>query len=199
MPSILFGGSDDAERERGEFACPECAATRAYRRIRASASPEADAEVEAELVECEACLSTYRPEVLAYDASDPQRPAMAEYQRTILRVLAMMVITDGHIHGREVETVREVFRAVSGREIPPERVLDEIVEVRREPVTVARYLARAMAFLNEYGREQVLRACVLISRADQHLHRRESEMVRHLGRVMRLEQERIEEILRSVE
>ena len=201
MPALLFAADAVPERiARGEFFCPDCGAERAYQRVvvrrslRLPLLPALPLGRYGEFVECLACRATFRPEALAYAHADGA-DVPAEYRRTMRRVLATMVLADGRVHGREVETVQEIHRALCGRDLSRAEVEAEMVEAGRQPVAVARLLARAMGYLNEYGKEQVLRACVRVSRADGELHRKEAALMRHLGRVLRLPDGRLEAIL----
>jgi uncharacterized tellurite resistance protein B-like protein len=150
-----------------------------------------------EYVECDDCLSTFRPEVLAYDAGELSESATGEYQRAMKRILALMVAADGVIQDPEIEVVREIFENVCGVELTEQDVMDEVALVRNEPTTAARYLARINGYLNDYGREQILRAASLVSHSDGALDEREAMLVRHLGAVMKVPAERIAEILRG--
>jgi uncharacterized tellurite resistance protein B-like protein len=152
---------------------------------------------EGEYIECSNCLSTYRPEVLAYDAGSDAPRVLAEYQRALKRVLALLVITDGRIHEAEIDTVQRVFEAVCGESLSTSEVIDEAKQVSAAPTTAARYLAQVIGHLNDYGKEQVLRGAALVSHADGSLHEREENMVRRLGGVMRLDQARIDAVLHA--
>lgn len=184
--------------------CPECRAERSYlrvvvrRRFRVPAVPGIPLGRYGEFVECQSCRSTFRPEVLAYGPDARSADSAAEYQRAMKRVLALMVVSDGKVHGREVETVQAVYEAVTGRRLGRAEVSSELDAVAEEPVSVARYLARAMGYLNEYGKEQILRACVLVSHADGRVHEREAEMMRHLGGVMRMDPAAVERVVREL-
>lgn len=202
MPSLLFGVH--AERiERGQFTCPECGDARRYdrvvvrRTIRLPGLGFRRFGSWGEYVECIDCEGTYRPEVLAYDAGDSTPVIMTEYQRVVRRLLALMVVTDGVIHEPEIMTVREIYEAVSGHELSRADVLAEADAVLEHPVTVARYLAGVVGYLNEYGKEQVLRAAAMVSRADGNVHARERELVIRLGGVMRADVDRVGRVLRE--
>lgn len=201
MPTILFGTEPTAVRVgRGEFFCPECMARRSYHRTRVgrrlrllgAAFP---AGRYGEYVECDQCLATFRPEVLAYDAAERTPSAVAEYQRAILRILALMAAADGVIREPEIAAVQQVFEGITGKTLSGEAVLAEVRDAGRTPMTAARFLARVVGYLNDYGKEQVLRAAALISCCDGELHDHEAEVVRRLGGVLRLGAVRVEEIL----
>ncbi len=202
MPSIVFGTEPNPiRRDEGEFFCPECAELRAYQRVEVRrtlvlfALPLLRYGPIVEYVECEACRGTYRPEVLAYDAGGATGRIIPEYQRAVRRILALMVAVDGRIRDPEIATVRQIYEAVCGTRLGRGEILDEVEAVGREPITVARYLARVVGYLNDYGKEQVLRAIALVSRCDGEVHEREAGMLRQLARVMHVPAATVESIL----
>lgn len=201
MPSFLFETGPDPRRvERGTFTCPHCAQTRRYARVTVRRSLNVvglnvPLGTYGEYIECSSCLGTYRPEVLACDAGAETPRVLAEYQRALKRVLALLVVTDGHIDDAEVETVRRIFEAVCGEALSAADVIAEAKEAAREPMTAARYLAQIVGQLNDYGKEQVLRGAALVSHADGALQEREANMVRRLAAVMHLDPARIDELL----
>ncbi len=201
MPTILFGTEPNTVRVgRGEFFCPECMARRTFHRTRVGRrlrlfGAALPAGHYGEYVECDECLSTFRPEVLAYDAAERTPSAVAEYQRAVLRILALMAAADGVIREPEIVSVQQVFQAIAGKNLTGEEVLAEVTDAGREPMTAARFLARVVGYLNDYGKEQVLRAAALVSCSDGELHENEAEVVRRLGGVMRLSAVRVEDIL----
>lgn len=203
MPSLLFDTTYEPVRvDRGTFSCPHCIAERSYSRVVVHRSitlmgMHMRFGREGEYIECGECLSTYRPEVLAYDAGSDTPRVLAEYQRALKRVLALLVITDGRIHEAEVDTVQRVFEAVCGESLSTDEVIEEAKQVSAAPTTAARYLAQVIGHLNDYGKEQVLRGAALVSHADGTLHDREANMVRRLGGVMRLDQARVDALLRA--
>lgn len=202
MPSMLFGTHPE-RIERGEFTCPGCTTPRAYERIvvRRTLTILGRSVLPlgriGEYIECGDCRATYRPEVLAYDAGDDTSSVMAEYQRVVKRLLALMMVTDGVIAEPEIATVREIFEAVSGRSLARADVLEEAREVTRTPATAARYLASVAGYLNAYGKEQVLRAAAMVSRCDGRVHDRERELVVRLGGVLRTDPDCVGRVLRE--
>jgi hypothetical protein len=201
MPSLLFGTHPERV-ERGQFSCPDCTRPNAYDRVVVRRTLRVLAiriplGRLGEYIECAACRATFRPEVLAYDAGDDTPVVMSDYQRVMRRLLALMVITDGEIVEREIRTVQDVFEAVSGRSLPRAEVLEEAAEVARTPATAARYLASVVGHLNEYGKEQVLRAAAMVSRSDGRVHARERELLVRLSAILRAPPDCLGMILRE--
>jgi len=205
MPTILFGAEPSPTRiGSGEFQCPECMARRAYQRTRVLRrvrvlGASLPAGVYGEYVECQGCLATFRPEVLAYDAGPRTPAAVAEYQRAMRRILALMVAADGRIRDPEIATVRRIFEAITGKVLTAPEVLAEVHDAGQSPTTAARFLARVVGYLNDYGKEQILRAAALVSRCDGELHVHEADVVRRLGGVLKVPARRIERILAGTE
>ncbi len=201
MPSILFGAASSPERVgRGEFDCPECLARRRYRRTRVARrlrllGAVLPAGSYGEHVECEGCHSTFRLEVLAYDAGGQTPLAMGEYQRALRRILSLMVAADGVVREPEIRTVQEIFEAVTGKVLSRDDVLAEVRDAAQAPMSAARFLARVLGYLNENGKEQILRGAALVSRSDGELHAREAEVVQCFGGVLHVARERVERIL----
>jgi len=207
VPSLLFRPDPHRERvtERTAFFCPECTEPRAYSRVVVQRTlvlfslPLLRFGRYGEYVECVRCLATYRPEVLAYDAGDATHRIIAEYQVVMRRVLALIVVTDGRILEPEIQSVQRVFEAVSGHRLGRAEILQEAEAVTKQPITVARYLARVMGVLNEYGKEQILRATAMISSSDGVIHDAERMMVVRLAGVMRVPPERVGAVLAEFE
>lgn len=210
MPSLLFPTAPAPRRvATGTFACPSCAMSRAFTRVEVGRAIRFFAirvpvGVYGEYVECADCLSTFRPEVLAYDtraarpgATEDGPDIIAEYQRALRRVLALLVITDGRMDAAEIRTVQRIYEAVTGERLPREAVIAEAEEVAGEPTTAANYLGRVVGFLNDRGKQQILRGAAMVSSSDGHVHEKEAEMVHHLAAVMKLEPALADAVLRD--
>lgn len=205
MPTILFGAEPSPVRiGEGEFDCPECQERHRYHRTRVTRRLRLlgallPGGTYGEYVECEGCLATFRPEVLAYDAGHRTPETRAEYQVALKRILALMVAADGVIRDPELKTVQGIFHAVTGRWLTRNEVIAEVHDAGRAPMTAARYLARVVGYLNSYGKEQILRGASLVSRCDGDLDRREAEVVRRLGGVMHVPEDVVVGILAGAE
>jgi uncharacterized tellurite resistance protein B-like protein len=201
MPRMLFPtGPSPRHIETGTFSCPCCGAPQSYVRVVVGREVRLFAirlpvGAYGEYVECSGCKSTFRPEVLAYDAGELRDTVMPEYQKALLRVLALLVVTDGRVHDAEIQTVQRVYEAVTGEKLARADVVAETRDVAANPTTAASYLSRVVGYLNERGKEQILRGAALVSGADGHLHPSEAEMVRRLGAVMKADPERVDSVL----
>lgn len=195
-------GSSSRPTDRGTFSCPVCRDLRPYTRVVVGRvirvfAIRLPAGRYGEYIECSSCLGTWRPAALALRQSEDARRTATEYERALLRVLALLVISDGHIHDEEVATVQRVYAAVTGSLLTREDVIAEAEDVAAHPTTAARFLGHVVGYLNDRGKEQVLRGAALVSGADGRVHDAEAELVRRLGAVMQLEPERVEYVLHA--
>ena len=203
MPTLLFPtGPAPRSTERGTFRCPSCQGAHPYTRVVVGRvvrffAIQVPAGTYGEYIECGACLSTFRPSVLAFDERPRENDVEAEYERALRRVLALLVISDGHIDDEEISTVQRVYAAVTGSQLSRADVAAEAKEVAEHPTSAARYLGEVVGYLNDRGKEQVLRGAALVIGADGHVHAAEEEIVRRLGSVMQLDEDRIDYVLRS--
>lgn len=203
MPSLLFPtGTAPRKTGQGTFRCPACKGSQPYTRVVVGRvmrifAIQLPAGIYGEYVECRTCLSTYRPAALAFHEEEERAGIEAEYERALRRVLALLVVSDGHIHEVEISTVQRVFSAVTGSQLSREAIIEEAKEVAAHPTSAARYLSDVVGYLNDRGKEQVLRGAALVTGADGHVHDSEAEIVRRLGAVMQLDEDRIEYVLRS--
>ena len=203
MPSLLFPTGPALRRtDTGTFACPMCGAERAFTRVEVGREIRLFAirlpvGVYGEYVECGSCQSTFRPEVLAFDEAEQREAVRAEYQRALLRVLALLVVTDGRVHEVELQSVQRVYESVTGSRLARAEVVAETAAVALQPTTAASYLSRVIGYINERGKEQILRGAAMVSASDGQLDPSEADMVRRLGAVMKTDPDRIETVLRD--
>ena len=203
MPTLLFPtGPAPRPTERGTFRCPSCNGPHPYTRVVVGRvvrffAIQLPAGTYGEYVECGTCLATFRPSALAFHDRVGESDIRAEYERALRRVLALLVVSDGHIDDAEITTVQRVYAAVTGSQLSRAEVVVEAEEVAEHPTSAARYLGEVVGYLNDRGKEQVLRGAALVIGADGHVHDNETEVVRRLGAVMQLGEDRIEYVLRS--
>ena len=114
-------GAEPRPAARGTFSCPSCTGQHPYTRVVVGRvvrvfAIRLPAGTYGEYIECGTCLSTYRPAALALQSDRDHVRVAAEYERALLRVLALLVVSDGHIHEAEIETVRDLLRWASTAE-----------------------------------------------------------------------------------
>jgi len=193
---IVYGtyGITYSKGEPGQFHCPTCSATQAYRHRRVRRFfhiffiPLIPLNLAGEYVECGTCKGTYKLEVLAMMkgiangvAHASQQLPLSEGQRGVRRILALMLLADGRVEESELTAIIEFLRYSERRDVTRDEVLAEIEAARREPADVEAYCRNMMGFLNEQGRADVLKAAQVIASADGHVDPAEQRLLERIG------------------
>ncbi len=167
----------------GEFHCPCCSGMRGYRHRRVRRFfhvffiPLIPLNLAGEYVECAGCKGTYKLEVLA----QAQAPGLSEGQKAARRVLAMMTLADGRVEESEIAAILDYLRYAEKRNVTRDEVLAELEAARTAPPDVETFCRQIMGFLNEQGRQDVLKAAHMVASADGHVDPSEQKLLERLG------------------
>jgi uncharacterized membrane protein YebE (DUF533 family) len=135
-----------------------------------------------EYVECDSCRNTYRSEVLRSQARPSQGEMVATYQEGVLRIMVAIMAADGELAAAEVETIATAYSALTSRTLSTEEIELEARGIQRAGIPVEKYLLELEPFLNEPGKEFIIKAAFMVAAADGHLADAEKAL---LGRVKR--------------
>jgi tellurite resistance protein len=193
---IIYGtyGITYSKGEPGQFHCPQCSVTQAYRHRRVRRFfhiffiPLIPLNLAGEYVECGQCKGTYKLEVLAMMkgiASGVQHASqtlpLSEGQRAVRRILAMMLLADGRVEESELAAIIEFLRYAERRDVTRDEVLAEVEAARHQSADVETYCRQVMGFLNDQGKADVLKAAQVIASADGHVDPAEQKMLERMG------------------
>jgi tellurite resistance protein len=180
---------------RGTFVCPECRVLRTYVRQRVQRRlvlffvSMLPLDELGEYVECEQCRSTFRTTTLAADPArpaDPRVPLAAEFRPAVLRIMMLMMMEDGRIRESEQRMILDLNRKLTG-EAPSLEAMDEHLDaVRTGPGTATDYARSIAPFLNEPGKELVLKAAFAVAVADRQVHPTERTLLHEIGRALHM-------------
>jgi tellurite resistance protein len=166
---------------RGTFVCPECRVLRTYVRQRVQRRlvlffvSMLPLDELGEYVECEQCRSTFRTTTLA-----------AEFRPAVLRIMMLMMMEDGRIRESEQRMILDLNRKLTG-EAPSLEAMDEHLDaVRTGPGTATDYARSIAPFLNEPGKELVLKAAFAVAVADRQVHPTERTLLHEIGRALHM-------------
>ena len=184
---IIFGTRGVTyAKERGNFFCPGCAGNQSYqwKRVRSFFTlyfiPLIPLNVVAEYIECSGCGGTYRKDILSHDPAAESEQAQAEYHQAIQRVMVHMMLADGKIESSEVETIRNVYTKLANTELSPAQIHQQIKEIKEIEAAGDGVLDELQAmgpYLNEHGREMVLKAAIMVADADGTIQHEEQELL----------------------
>jgi len=139
-----------------------------------------------EYIECGGCRGTYKPAVLAYDPSKDQARDEAEFLSAMRRVMVMMMLADGVIDENEIKTIQEVFGKIAKRDIQRPEIEKEIAAAKAGGPSVEEYCKKMSGFLNDAGKEMVVRAAFLVAAADGKFEEEEKALLSRMAKALEL-------------
>lgn len=185
---IIFGTRGiTTTPEKGDFHCPSCGSSQPYglKRVRRFFTlyfiPVIPLDKLGEYVECRTCKDTYKPVVLEYDPAANAQQLEAEYHLAIKKVMIHMLLADGAIENSEVETTRDIYAKLTGKEVSASEIHSEIYEIQNSKEDLSQYLVRLQGALNDEGKEMVVRAALYVALADGEFHEDEKALVGKVG------------------
>jgi tellurite resistance protein len=135
-------------------------------------------------IECQTCGGTFREEVLDYRPGPTTEEIEAEFKRAIRQVMILMMTSDSQIAAEEITAIRDIYRQLAGAELSEADVRRETPNVRHRKGQLLGYLKEVSGYLNDIGKEMVVKAAFLVAAADQNLHHRENEFLADVGKAL---------------
>lgn len=158
--------------EGGQFFCPDCEGKESYlhKKVRRFFTlyfiPVIPLDMLGEYIECQRCTSTYKTTILDYDPQQVADAEEAEFHKAMRRVLVLMMLADGVIEESEIEAIQTILGKLEDRELTRAEVEAEIASAQRESSDIKAYCKGMAGYLNDSGREMVVKAAILVAGAD---------------------------------
>ncbi len=185
---LIFGTRGvTTTRSRGDFHCPQCGDTRNYlqKGVRKFVTlyfiPLFPMKTMGEYVECQACRGTYHPDVLNYDPQAAREQMRTHFCETLKQVMVQVLLADERVHDAEIETVRNLFRKVSGQELGEDELRAEIRSAEASPDRTLEELNRMAAMLGDDSKETIIKAALLVASSDGEIDANERELIQHVA------------------
>ncbi|MHC4397682.1 MAG: TerB family tellurite resistance protein [Planctomycetota bacterium] len=174
----------------GDFYCPGCRARKPYehKRVRRFFTlffiPIIPLGLLGEYIECQHCSGTYRLEVLDLDPNFKKAEFAAEFHRAIKHVMVAMMVADGIVVDKEVETIRRIYSNLTGNELSLEAVREEISQIKSNRRDITHSLAQLAGYLNDNGKEMVVKAAFMVAAADGKFQDEEKAFILSIGHTL---------------
>ncbi len=171
----------------GQFYCPECEEYRQYEYKKAKqyftvyfirTFPTEDL---GEYVECITCNSTFDPKVLEYDPEKEQEKIRSFYFYATLNIMVYIALADGKVDDDEVEEISNIFEKITTIKLERGEIMESIEELNKNNRSIKELAAAVSPYLNDEGKETVLRGAIAISKADGVVHDDELKMLHGLA------------------
>lgn len=187
--------------DSGTFHCPNCGSPQFYERKTIQKHghvyfipllPMGDT---AEYVECQGCRETFRPEVLSFDPGQKEREFKSEFDRALKRLMVLMMMADGAVEEEEIATIMGIYESVAKRSLTRADVLREVKEAKSEGLRAADYAAHIGPYLNDHGKELVMRAVLTVAASDGHIDDAEKGAVGEIAHSLEMTPSHVKGIL----
>lgn len=178
-----------------------------------------------EYVECLSCRNTYVTRVLELSALVPEvesRPQQSssstsnagvvmgvaatqasaindiepEKNKVIKKLLIMMILADGVVDNAEIQTFHKVYKESTGQVVVD--LVKDMDEVRNENKSAYQYLKGVVNFINQEGKEAILKASMQIAAADGEIDPSEIRMVENFGKALEMTPAEVRAIIESI-
>ncbi len=158
--------------EGGQFFCPSCGEKQSYlhKKVRRFFTlyfiPLIPLDLVGEYIECQRCSGTFKLQVLDLDPKKEAAREEAEFHKAMRRVLVLMMLADGVVDESEIEAVQTIMGKLEDRTVPRSDVEAEIQRARADNQDIETYCRGMAGYLNDAGREMVVKAAILVASAD---------------------------------
>lgn len=146
-----------------------------------------------EYIECQRCGGTFRTAVL--EDEGPGQAVSAEFRPAVLRIMLLMMVEDGGVAQSEKRMIQDLNRRLVGRELSLESLDEHLETVVRAGSSAVDYARDVAPFLNELGKELVLKAAFSVAVADGRIHPTERVLLQQIGRALSMSSTHIRGVL----
>ncbi len=199
---VVFGTRGvTSTSDRGRFHCPQCGGDQDYARKKVRRFftlfwiPVLPLGRLGEYVECSMCAGTFEPAVLERDGGAPLHEFEALYKRMVRELMVRMLLADGRVEEPELEVIGRIYPKLTGETIDRAQLEGEVERVREEDGEPLGAVRASAPFLNDMGREALIRAALLVAGADGDLDATELEFLGELASDLGVSRGRLRDIL----
>ncbi|GAB5525398.1 MAG: zinc-ribbon domain-containing protein [Roseivirga sp.] len=136
-----------------------------------------------EYVECGSCKGTFIPRVLE-NHPEKKEEFMAVYEQAIKHSMVLIMLADGEVDENEMNQVLAIFNKFGNKEIDLAELAEYVKQVEREKEDVTTYLKKVAGYLNEHGKETVIKCGLSVAAADGHIDDSEMKMIIEMGKAL---------------
>lgn len=223
---ILVGTMNWAStRSSGLFRCPECGDTQNFR-LRASRPfltlyfvPVLPIGALQEYVECRQCKNSYEPDILAGNMAtthlsskpaakdkgdtflDPsaQSRAAAPFREDLLKVLALIMVEDGHVTEDEIRTARLVYENMVQQGLSRDDLGQMCGSVQQQRLNTLSFLATARDRRSQAEKRLLLQAQFAVSGAGGAISPRRLEALVKAQKMLGLDEDEFQRAIASTD
>jgi tellurite resistance protein len=112
--------------------------------------------------------------------------------------MTIMMLSDGRIEDSEIRMMKDIYRKVLGNELLDYEIEDEIDICKRNPMDMEEFVKSLFPYLNDHGKEMILKISYYVAIADSKYTREEEKLVKNIGQLLQLSSAHIKGIINEV-
>jgi tellurite resistance protein len=124
--------------------------------------------------------------VLEHEPGTARAAAEAEFHAVMRFVLLQIAIADGEVTDDELVAIRQICHDIAGKDLPEGTLEAELVQIRRGTIDFEARLGQCAGYLNEHGKELVVRAALQVAAADGHVDTEELEQIAAIAKALQM-------------
>ena len=202
---IIFGttGIKSTVKE-GKFLCPQCAVEKSYRHRKVNKFftlyfiPLIPLGSAGEYVECRTCKGTFVPRVLDYKPDQGKNEFQSEYEKAMRHTMVLIMLADGEIDESEMETVHLIINKFGHNDMTRGELEAYVSNVQRRQEPVDTYLKKVTPYLNEHGKETVIKCALAVAAADGHIDKSEIAVIQNMAKAMEMSSSHVKGIISEI-
>jgi uncharacterized tellurite resistance protein B-like protein len=175
----------------GIFHCPQCNQKKPFRHRKITKFftlyfiPIIPLGKRGEYVECNDCKGTYVSRILE-NSITLKEDAKALYEKAIKHSMVLVMLADGEIDENEKKQVLKIINKFCLNKITMPQLVDYIKFVKSENENISTYLKKASGYLNEHGKEIIIKAALSVAVADGRIDDSELKMISKMAKSMEM-------------
>lgn len=184
---LIWGSKARTKTEdQGEFYCPECKDYKDYETKRVKKYftiyfiPTFPTDDLGEYVECQTCESTFNKSILENDPKQREQELLALYVQATRDILVSIAMSDGHVDPSEIKEISKCFESITNRSIDKEQILETVATIEKNKYSLQQITEAISPYLNNSGKEKVLRGAIMIAKADKKVVKKELDSLHKL-------------------
>ena len=188
----------------GTFYCPNCQMESEYHHEQVHESvtvffvPVANLQLLGEYIECQNCANTYEMEILDYDPEQEQKEIEATYLVGIKKVMTTMMLADKKINENEKSMMKDIYKNITDLALSDNDIDKEIRNCLANPVGLDNCLKELFSYLNESGRETIIKAAYWVSIADGEIDKKEGKLLLDIAKHFQISSAHLKGIISEV-
>lgn len=202
---IIFGTRGvKSTSDNGTFNCPQCETNRDYRLRKVTKFftlffiPLIPLGKKGEYVECSSCKGTFIPNVLNYKSNTSSDKILSEYEKTMKHCMVLIMLADGQIDPNEMSTVLTIINKFGHNDLTMNELQEYVRQVERDNEDVSTYLIRVTPYLNEHGKEIIIKCALAVASSDGNIDKSEFKVIERMSKTMEMSRSHFKGILHEM-